>query len=114
MAVLRDCSRESLYDSLFDEYSQSIKQHQKQLEELRRIQETERRAREVEDRRFLEEIARIDARYQAGLGMVEEVRSGTQRQIIREHEEDPQSLVRRFEETFGIPVDRSPTGMVDL
>lgn len=103
--AFRGCSQEEAYSNLFDHYNEQSKDHERQIQELRSLQDQERAERERILQEYLAELHRIEQEYKEELGRIEQQREDTQSDIIRDHDRDPTTLTTAVTETFGIPVE---------
>lgn len=109
LTIVKGCDRDTAYQNLFDQYHESIQDHQTQIEQIRSIQQSEREAREEQYRQFLEEMQRIEQDYKAELGRIETTRRHSRSQIVEDARRDPGTLTRRIRDTFGIPIEERPS-----
>jgi allophanate hydrolase subunit 1 len=102
---LKGCEQVDAYDRLLGQYEEQSQDHQRQIKELRTLQDTERKERQRIVQEYIDELHRIEREYKAELDRIATQRDATQERIIREHERDPTTITQRLKETFGIPVD---------
>lgn len=103
--IVKGCNQDSAYQNLFDQYHESIQDHQTQIEQIRSVQQSERETREEQYRHFLEEMQKIEQNYKVELGRIETTRRNSQSQIVEDARRDPGTLTRRIKDTFGVPIE---------
>lgn len=103
--IVKGCQADSEYQSLFDQYRNSIEDHRHQLEEIRTTHDREREELNRQLQEYLAEMHRIEVEYKAELVRISQIRETTRVRIIREYEEDPGTLTAAVHTTFGIPVE---------
>lgn len=103
--IAKGCQTDSTYQTLFDQYSSSIADHKRQLEEIRTTHDREREELNRQLQEYLSEMHRIETEYRAELERISQTREVTRVRIIREYERDPGTLTTTVHSTFGIPVE---------
>lgn len=103
--IARGCQTDAAYRGLFDQYRNSIEDHQHQLEEIRTTHDREREELNRQLQEYLAEMHRIEVEYKEELARISQTRETTRVKIIREYERDPGTLTAAVRNTFGIPVE---------
>jgi len=93
----------SLYDNLFETYQAQSIDFQGQIKKILRSQQEEREAREVLRMESVARFRLLEGEFEERLVAIETDRNAEHEEIIEEHARDPQSLVRRLDDMFGIP-----------
>ena len=103
--AFNSCSNDESYRSLFQQYTEKSDDHQRQIKDMRDLQEQERKARDLLMQEYIDELHRIEREYKTELGKIAEQRNNNRNEIIRNHDRDPTSLTDAVNEVFGIPVE---------
>ena len=100
----KSCSRDESYRNLFREFREQSEDHQRQIKDLRGLQDLERAERERILQEYIDELHRIEREYKIELENIATQRNNTQDNIINNHQRDPVTLVETIRNAFGIPV----------
>lgn len=101
----RGCSHEDSYSDLFDKYQEQSQEHQKEIKKLKQLQDKERKELDERLQHYQNELNRIEQEYKEKLNRIARLKENRRTAIIKEHEEDPESLTQTINEVFGIPVE---------
>lgn len=101
----RGCSHEDSYSNLYEKYQEQTQEHQKQIKELQQLQQKERKELDEQLQHYQNELNRIEQEYKEKLNRIARLKENRRTDILREHEEDPESLTKTINEVFGIPVE---------
>lgn len=96
-------SGRNLYDNLMKKYSEQIEDHNKEIDMLEKQQEENRNIQNEMNKRFMERMAALDAKYEKKFSDLSAKRVAAKKALIEEAKKDPASLTTKVTETFGIP-----------
>lgn len=104
-AIVRSCNKEDAYQTLFDQYSQSIDDYKQQLDSIRTSQQEEQVKQDQRLQQYLNKMNEIQRDYKQQIQRIEKQRLESQSQIVNNAERDPGTLTERIRNTWGIPID---------
>lgn len=102
---LKGCDQSNVYDNLFERFQEQSKDHNRQIKELRLLQEEEREEMSRLMQQYTNEINRIEHEYKEELGRIANFRETTRTRIVENHGRDPNTLTVVVRDTFGIPIE---------
>lgn len=101
----KGCDQVNSYNNLFEQYQQQSEDHERQLQELRSIQESEREALDRQLQEYMQNMDRIEREYKDEIDRISRSSRTRQSDIIRNHDNDPDTLTEAVHAVFGIPVE---------
>jgi hypothetical protein len=103
--VLKACETDETYQTLFEQYGESITDHQNQINELKQVYASEQVEIQRQLQEYLLEMKRLENDYRSDIARLEKQREDTRTTIIRNWEREPTTLPETIRETFGIPIE---------
>jgi len=100
----RQCSSDSLYGKLMNDYNAQAKEHKQQIDELEKLNNARWEQQNLLNESYKKDVARIEKSYNEALQNITEERKKYQNKIVLDAKKDPTTLTTKVKDTFGIPI----------
>lgn len=102
--ALRQHYSSSLYDKLMEDYNEQTSAHEKVVEELEKVNTEQLKKQQELNDKFQKHLDQIEKSFNQKIEKINSQRKKEQKQLVEAAKKDPQSLLKKIEEVYGIPI----------